>query len=132
MFEGIEQVAAVPPAAVVGVDADAVDQRFVLALGCQDHADGLVALDGNHAAARPQVELADVQLELVDRQARRAVDVLRVAAVIRLGQQRDVVGAAEPVPGHEERLLDPENPEMSVLSPVIGPRIFLVGTASRT
>jgi hypothetical protein len=95
-----EQVTAMTLSPMIGMDGDLVDERTGRPLGANQDGDRVGAREGDHAAAAPDLEVADRPLER-DRRHRRLVGkVRRPAAIQRADEKLDVVGAAEAVGAH--------------------------------
>ena len=86
-----------PLAKMVGVDGDTADERVRRALATDRNPDRLLAVEGDHATRAPEVQLADLLLEAGDGERRYAREVREAAAVPRVDEQGDVVGATEAV-----------------------------------
>ena len=84
-------------AELVGVDRDAVDEGVRRPLAADQDRDGLLGVEGHHAARAPQVQLANLSLEFGDGQRRLAREVRETAAIPRLDEKGDVVGPAEAI-----------------------------------
>ena len=95
-----EQVTAVALPPMVGMDGDLVDEGAGRPLGADQDADRVGAREGDHAAAAPDLEVADRPLEGGRRHRRLAGEVRSPAAIQRIDEQPDVIRAAEPVRGH--------------------------------
>ena len=98
----VEQVTAMTLSLVIGMNGDPVDERAGGPLGADQDADRVGAREGDHAAAAPDLEVADRPLER-DRRHRRLVGkVRRPAAIQRVDEQLDVIRAAEAVRRHRQ------------------------------
>ena len=89
---------ALPP--MVGMDRDLVDERPGRPLGADQDADRVGAREGDHAAAAPDLKIADRPLERFRRNGRLVRKVRRPAPIQGVDQQPDVVGAAEAIGAH--------------------------------
>src|SRR5688572_13395124 len=79
---------------------DLVDERCGSALGTNENADRIGACEGNHAAAAPDLEVADRPLE--GRRSYRGLvrKVRQPAAIQRVDEQSDVIGPAKAISTH--------------------------------
>ena len=94
-------MAAVTPAAVIRVDGDVEHQAGDrLPLGGDEDADRVGTLEGDHAAAGPEVHLPAQPLHVVHRQAPGSSAGADVAAFVRVDDEGHVVRTAETVGGH--------------------------------
>jgi hypothetical protein len=85
---------------MIRMDGDPVDEGTARPLGADQDADRVGARERDHAAAAPDLKVADPSLEPRRRDRRFVRAVRRPAAVQRVDQQRDVVRAAESICGH--------------------------------
>src|SRR4051812_2169145 len=93
-------MAAMPLPLMVGVHGDLVHERTPGSFGADKDADRVRTRERDHAAAAPDLQVADRPLEEGRRHRRFAGEVWRPAAIQPLDQQPDVVGAAEAVCSH--------------------------------
>src|SRR5687768_4474320 len=85
---------------MVRVDGDPADERPRRPLGANQDADWISARKRDHAAAAPHLQVADRALER-GRSLDRLVGMIRSpAAVQRIDEQPDVIGAAEAIGAH--------------------------------
>jgi len=84
-------------AELVRTDGDSMHEGVGRALATDEDADGVLAVEGDHAARAPQVLLADLLFESGDGQRGSGRIVREAAAVPGVDEQRDVVGAAEAI-----------------------------------
>src|SRR4051812_4801034 len=82
---------------MIRMDRDLVNEGAGRPLGADQDADRVGAREGDHAAAAPDLKLADGSLERRRRHRRLAGKVRRPAAVQRIDEEPDVIGTAEPV-----------------------------------
>ena len=99
-----EQVAAMTLSPMIGMDGDLVDEGSRRPLGADQDADRVGTREDNHAAAAPDLKVADRLLERSRRHGRLVGKVRNPAAIQRVGEKRDVVRAAEAVRRHPVRL----------------------------
>ena len=99
-----EQVTAVTLPPMIGMDGDLVDEGAGRPLGADQDADRIGAREGDHAAAAPDLKVADRPLERGRRHRRLVGKVRRPAAIQRVDEKPDVVRAAETVCRHGGRL----------------------------
>ena len=102
-----EQVTAVALSPMIGMDGDLVDERARRPLGADQDADRVGAREGDHAAAAPDLKVADRPFERGRRHRRLVGEVRRPAAIQRIDQELDVVGATEAVRAHPLRIGSP-------------------------
>ena len=76
---------------VIGMDGDLVDERAGRPLGADQDADRVGAREGDHAAAAPDLKVADRPLERGRRHRRLVGKVRRPAAIQRVDEKPDVV-----------------------------------------
>ena len=86
--------------AMIRMDGDPVDEGTGRPLGADQDADRVGSRERHHAAAAPDLKVADRSLERRRRHRRLVGIVRRPAAIQRVDEQRDVVRAAEAVCGH--------------------------------
>ena len=86
---------------MIGMDGDRVDEGTGGPLGTDQHADRVGAREGDHAAAAPDLKVADRPLERGRRHGRLVGKVRSPAAIQRIDEKRDVVRAAEAVCRHQ-------------------------------
>ena len=92
-----EQVTAVPLAPMIGMHGDPVDERPGRPLGADQDADRIGAGEGDHAAAAPDLQVADRLLERSRRDRRLVSKVRRPAPIQRVDEKRHVVRTTETV-----------------------------------
>ena len=85
---------------MIGMDGDLVDEGTGRPLGADQDADRVGAREGDHAAAAPDLKVADRPLERGRRHGRLVGKVRRPAAIQRVDEKPDVVRAAEAVGTH--------------------------------
>ena len=85
---------------MIGMNGDLVDERTGRPLGADQDADRVGAREGDHAAAAPDLQVADRPLERRRRHRRLVGKVRRPAAIQRVDEERDVVRAAEAICRH--------------------------------
>ena len=90
---------------MIGMDSDLVDESTGRPLGADQDADRVGAREGDHAAAAPDLKVADRPLERGRRHRRIVGKVRRPAAIQRVDEKHDVVGAAEAVRAHRSSTL---------------------------
>ena len=95
-----EQMTAMTLPPMIGMDGDLVDERTGRPLGADQDADRVGAREGDHAAAAPDLKVADRPLERGRRHRRLVGKVRRPAAIQRVDEKRDVVRAAEAIRRH--------------------------------
>ena len=95
-----EQVAAMTLSPMIGMDGDLVDEGTRRPLGADQDADRVGAREGDHAAAAPDLKVADRPLERGGRHRRLVGKVRRPAAIQRVDEKPDVIGAAKAVRAH--------------------------------
>ena len=83
-----EQVTAMPLPPMIGMDRDLVDERTGWPLGADQDADRVGSREGDHAAAAPDLKVADRALERFRRHRRLVGKVRRPAAIQRVDEQR--------------------------------------------
>jgi len=86
------------------MDAQAVDESGSRPLGSEENAHRLAPFERDHAAAAPEVEVADEALETVPVKRRRVRILRSTAALPGLDEETDVVGTAEAIGCHEGRM----------------------------
>ena len=99
-----EQVTAMTLPPMIGMDGDLVDEGPGRPLGADQDADRVGAREGDHAAAAPDLQVADRPLERGRRHGRLVGKVRRPAAIQRVDEQPDVVRAAEAIRRHRIRV----------------------------
>ena len=92
-----QQVTAVTLSPMIGMDGDLVDEGTGRPLGADQDADRIGAREGDHAAAAPDLKVADRPLERCRRHRRLVGKVRRPAAIQCVDEQPDVVRAAEAI-----------------------------------
>src|SRR5687768_15250821 len=85
---------------MIGMDGDPVDESAGGPLGADQDADWVGAREGDHAAAAPDLKVADGPLERGRRHQRLVGKVGRPAAIQRVNEKSDVVRTAEAVGTH--------------------------------
>ena len=85
---------------MIGMDGDPVDECSGRPLGADQDADRVGAREGDHAAAAPDLEVADRTLEHGRRHQRLVGKVRGPAAIQGFHEKPDVVRAAEAVCAH--------------------------------
>ena len=93
-----------PP--MIGMDGDLVDEGTGRPLGADQDADRVGAREGDHAAAAPDLQVADRPLERGRRHRRLVGKVRRPAAIQRVDEKPDVVRAAEAIATRQSSLRD--------------------------
>ena len=89
---------------MIGMDGDLVDEATRRPLCADQDADRVGAREGDHAAAAPDLKVADRPLERGRGHWRLVGKVRRPAAIQRADEKLDVVRAAEAVGAHESQL----------------------------
>src|SRR5918999_1012093 len=87
-----------PP--MIGMDGDLVDEGTRSPLGADQHADRVGAREGDHAAAAPDLKVADRPLERGGRHGPLVGEVRQPAAIQRVNEEPDVISAAKAVRAH--------------------------------
>jgi hypothetical protein len=82
---------------VIGMDGDSVDEGRRRPLGADEDANRIGTREGDHAAAAPDLQVADRSLERRRRHGRLVGKVRQPAAIQRIDEQRDIVRATESV-----------------------------------
>ena len=95
-----EQVPPVTLSSMIGMDGDLVNQSAGRPLGADHDADRGGAREGDHAAAAPDLQVPDRSLERGRSHLRLVGHVRSPAAIQRVNEQADIVGAAEAVRRH--------------------------------
>ena len=95
-----EQVTAMTLSPMIGMDGDLVDEATGRPLCADQNADRVGAREGDHAAAAPDLKVADRPLERGRGHWRLVGKVRRPAAIQRADEKLDVVRAAEAVGAH--------------------------------
>jgi hypothetical protein len=90
----------VPLSNMIGVDRDLVDEGTCRSLGADQDADRVGASKRNHAAAAPDLKIADRSLERSRRYGRLVGKVRSPAAIQRVDEKPDVIGTAKPIGTH--------------------------------
>src|SRR5687768_15974867 len=92
---------------MIGMDGDPVDESAGGALGADQDADWVGAREGDHAAAAPDLKVADGPLERGRRHQRLVSKVGRPRASPRVNKKSDVARTAEAVRPHAENSQHP-------------------------
>jgi hypothetical protein len=95
-----QQVTPVTLSAMIGMDGDLVNERTQRPLGADEDTDWIGAREGNHAAAAPHLKIADRSLESRWRHQRLVWKVRSPAAIQRVDEKPDVIGAAKAISTH--------------------------------
>src|SRR5258705_13881973 len=90
-----------PLAQMIRMDGDLVNEGSGGPLGADQDTDWIRAGESDHAAAAPDLQIADRPLERGRRRDRLVRKVRPPAAIHRIDQKLDVVGATEAGPGHD-------------------------------
>src|SRR5258705_12992169 len=85
---------------MIGMDGDLVDEGTGRPLGADQDADRIGAREGDHAAAAPDLKVADRPLERGRCHGRLVGKVRSPAAILRVDEKSDVVRAAESICAH--------------------------------
>src|SRR4029079_15409681 len=85
---------------MIGMDGDLVDQRSRGPLGADQDADRVGASKRNHAAAAPDLKVADRSLERGRRHGRLVRKVRSPAAVQRVDEKPNVIGTTKTIATH--------------------------------
>ena len=90
-------MAAMTLAQMVGMDGNLLDQRSARALGADQDGNRIGARKRDHAAAAPDLQIADRALERGRRHRLLVGEMRTPAAIQRVDEQPDVVSATEPI-----------------------------------
>src|SRR3954470_21381083 len=102
-------------AQMIWMNCEPVDEGRRRSLRANQNTDRIGPSEGDHAAAAPDLEVADRPLERRGRHRRVVGKVRGPAAIQRVNKQLDVVGATEAVRGHDRSTTDQASPEARAL-----------------
>ena len=97
-----EQVTAMTLPPMIGMDGDLVNEGPGRPFGADQDADRVGAREGDHAAAAPDLQVADRPLERGRRHLRLVRKVRTPAAIQRVDEKPDVVGATKTIRTHAD------------------------------
>ena len=115
---------------MIGMNGDLVNQSTGRAFTADEDANRVGAREGDHAAAAPDLKIADRPLERGRRHGRLAGKVRRPAAIQRVDEKRHIVRAAKTVRRHINSISPRSGsrrpsgfPERALVWPVLNPAL---------